>query len=198
MPNQCSISECDARALRRGWCDSHYQRWRRNGGPSTLGLIGRPPRPAPDRFWVKVDKSGKCWLWTGARSKAGYGQFRPVCSGKSHATHRYAYELLVGPIPDGLTLDHLCHNADNSCRGGSDCPHRACVWPDHLEPATRGENVLRGVGLPAQNARKTHCVRGHPFNLANTYRAANGYRMCRACCRIRARRRARQKQSSFP
>ena len=107
-------------------------------------------RPFADRFWEKVDKTGPngCWLWTGACSRRGYGAIladfpdrRMLCA------HRAAYEMLVGPIPDGLQLDHLCRN-------------RPCVNPAHLEPVTGRENVLRGTGFAAENAAKTHCVRG--------------------------------------
>lgn len=72
-----------------------------------------------DRFWEKVDKSGECWLWTAYTTKKGYGQTH--IGGKTKYAHRVAYELSVGPIPDGKELDHLCRN-------------RACVNPDHLDP----------------------------------------------------------------
>lgn len=126
-----------------------------------------------ERFWAKVDKNGPggCWLWTAGTSK-GYGQFL-------NGAHRVSYEMLVGPIPEGLHIDHLCRV-------------RACVNPDHLEPVTRKENILRGVGAPAVNARKTHCSQGHPYNDENTYAYtyANGKesrRDCRACQRERKR-----------
>ncbi len=106
-----------------------------------------------------------CWDWTGGRTWNDYGRFSYKT--KSHRAHRAMYEILVGPIPEGMTLDHLCRN-------------RGCVNPEHLEPVTLGENVLRGVGLTAQNARKTHCVNGHLFDEANTYWGRLG-RACRAC-----------------
>jgi len=88
-----------------------------------------------DRFWSKVRLCPRdgCWLWTGAPNADGYGRFqRRLATGvyRMVKAHRYAYELLVGPIPEGLTLDHLCL-------------HRLCVRPSHLEPVTNAENVRR-------------------------------------------------------
>ena len=132
------------------------------------------------RFWRNVVKTEGCWEWIAFRTKDGYGRFR-VGGGKVLA-HRFAYELLVGPIPEGLESDHLCRN-------------RGCVNPAHLEPVTQQVNRLRGVGLPALSARKTHCKNGHPFNAANTYHRRDGDRECRTCkvaghMRYSARRRA--------
>lgn len=134
------------------------------------------------RFWAKVEKTNACWLWQGTKSADGYGRFRVSENKRLEAAHRYAYGLLVGPIPEGLTLDHLCRNP-------------GCVNPDHLEPVTLRENILRSDGLPARNARKTHCDKGHPFSAENTY-LLGGKRHCRQCGRDRknqwsARRRER-------
>jgi HNH endonuclease len=125
------------------------------------------------RFWEKVEvpiSRGKCWRWTATILRDGYGQFR--LNGKLIKPHRLAYELLVGPIPDGMmTLDHVCRN-------------RACVNPYHLEPATnRDNNVLRGIGISATNARKTHCPKGHPLSGDNLYHSQlkKGWRECRIC-----------------
>lgn len=121
------------------------------------------------RFWAKVaDPDAKgCWLWQGSTSD-GYGLF--AVGGKTNLAHRYSYAHLIGPIPEGLTLDHLCRV-------------RACVNPAHLEPVTRGENVLRGTGCVAQNARKTHCLNGHPLDGENLLRheIKRGHRRCRIC-----------------
>lgn len=131
-----------------------------------------------------------CWEWSGKRDKRGYGNKqihkpRPT----SQQAHRWVYEKLVGPIPKGLTLDHLCRN-------------RLCVNPDHLEPVTSRENILRGTGGAALNARKTHCKRGHPFDAANTFSSPSAptKRQCRVCRRLREgqRRRGKLKPTCTP
>lgn len=136
---------------------------------------GRPPSPVLPRLASKFTVSDGCWEWTGTRTY-GYGRFR--LRGKYVQAHRLMYELLVGPIPDGLQLDHLCRN-------------RACVRPSHLEPVTQRENILRGEGPTANNATKTHCRYGHEFTPENTYQVKTGGRFCRACARARWHARAR-------
>lgn len=118
-PPKCSVDGCDRRSSSRGWCRLHYERWQR---------CGTPERPTKvEQFWMRVDKADAegCWLWTGAVVGDGYGRF-------SHDlyAHRYAYELLVGPIPDGLHIDHLCRTP-------------LCVNPAHMEPVTAAENNRR-------------------------------------------------------
>jgi hypothetical protein len=123
------------------------------------------------RFWSRVDFNGPlwqgtpCWEWPGI-SQDGYG--RKWWRGRTEYVHRIAYELLRGPIPDGLTVDHLCRN-------------RACVNAAHHELVTGKENTLRGISPSAMNARKTHCKRGHPFTRANTYTRRPRGRGCRIC-----------------
>lgn len=134
------------------------------------------------RFWSFTDKRGpsECWNWTGHVSSKGYARIR-VRSGLVGPklfmrAHRFAYELLVGAIPDGLTLDHLCRN-------------RRCVNPAHLEAVPDRINVLRGDGPPARNARKIRCIRGHLFDDSNTIYRSCGRRRCRECMKYYAGRR---------
>lgn len=134
---------------------------------------------AATRFWTKVQKTETCWLWTGGRSTTGYGHlYLRTVNGRNVTVkaHRFAYELLVGPIPEGLELDHV------RARG---CRHRHCVRPDHLEIVTPHENTLRGDSPAARHARQTACVRGHPFTEENTWLSASGRRGCRTCNRER-------------
>lgn len=126
----------------------------------------------PESFWDKVDEQADgCWHWIGATDDAGYGRFRSREHGTNMA-HRIAYLALAGPIPDGLSLDHLCRV-------------RCCVNPDHLEPVTARENILRGYGRGANEARQTHCQHGHPLSGDNLYIKPNGRRQCRQCNRDR-------------
>lgn len=115
---------------------------------------------------VSPEPNTGCWLWTASLGPKGYGRAF-VGHRQRRPAHVVAWELLRGPVPDGRQLDHLCRV-------------RSCVNPDHLEPVTNRENVLRGQGPSAQNARKTHCKRGHELNEANAY-SGRGYRECRAC-----------------
>ena len=120
-----------------------------------------------DRFAARVTigTPEQCWLWEGAVGPTGYGQFWPYgrAGGKIYA-HRYAYERGVGPIPDGLTIDHICHNNDTSCPGGSTCPHRRCINPAHLEPATMQVQVRRGRHWTQNPDGSWVCSRGHAID----------------------------------
>ena len=168
MRPHCSIPDCEAPTAVRSWCKKHYLRWLRHGDPIITLNPGRG-LSWTERFWPKVDRSEqtRCWPWLAAKTGWGYGSFD--IKGRDYKAHRIAYELLIGPIPEGLTLDHLCRN-------------RACVNPAHLEAVSMRTNLLRGVGPPAQNAAKTHCPAGHPYDLFNT-RSYHGKRHCRTCSR---------------
>lgn len=122
------------------------------------------------RFLNLVETKPGCWLWRGGVNNQGYGQYGGPLA------HRLAYELLVGPVPDGLVIDHLCKTP-------------LCVNPDHLEPVTQGTNVLRDDSRTAKNAIKTHCDQGHEFTVETTYWRKNGDRDCRPCKARRERER---------
>lgn len=143
--------------------------------------MSRVARPLLDRVSEKfvIDEHG-CWLWTGYIGEGGYGRvYEGHSDGRTLMAHRVVYELAVGPIPEGLTLDHLCRV-------------RCCVNPDHVEPVTLRENLLRGETSAAINAAKTRCIHGHAFTPENTYVYADGRRTCRRCIRDRARERMRR------
>jgi hypothetical protein len=123
--------------------------------------------------------SSACWVSTVTPNRDGYTQ--TTFRGRSWITHRLAYTVFIGPIPDGLQLDHLCRV-------------RACCNPEHLEPVTNKVNNHRGESLNAQSARKTHCDHGHEYTEANTYRSqTTGYRNCRECRRNQSRMRSRNR-----
>ncbi|HEY9370992.1 HNH endonuclease signature motif containing protein [Streptomyces sp.] len=160
-----------------------------------------------ERFWSKVDRRGPiadggahlghCWLWTASKAD-GYGKF--FLNGRLIYAHRVSYEMANGPIPDGLQIDHRCHDPE-VCEGGR-CVHRSCVNPAHLTVATPRQNSLRSNSISAVHVTATHCPQGHPYDEENTYinpptcRPGRGCRKCReAANRRTAERRRLERQN---
>src|SRR5688572_33334743 len=133
-------------------------------------------RKTVDDVWdlVKVAEDlGECWLYQGRPTTRGYGQIS--INGKRVAAHRAAYESNYGAIPDGLIIDHECHNVTSGCSGK--CAHRLCCNPMHLQAVTGLTNIRRS---PGHFGSRTHCPRGHEYNEQNT-RHYRGHRYCRTC-----------------
>jgi HNH endonuclease len=132
------------------------------------------------QFYYDADVPG-CWQWKGVKTGKGYGMFyvEPGRNGQRVLAHRFQYEMPYGPIPEGMQIDHLCRN-------------HGCVNPSHLEVVTPQENVLRGEGLSAANARKTHCPQGHAYSGDNLVvrrgKRERRERDCRTCAKARNRR----------
>ena len=183
----CLVPDCERiRSSREGYCGMHAMRLKRYG---ELGHPGPTPRvdlpgyksTVLTRLMGKISRSvSGCWEWQGAITPDGYG--RQSYRGRARRAHRVAYELIVGEIPAGLVLDHLCRN-------------RSCVNPAHLEPVTDRINLLRGIGPTADRASRTHCPQGHAYDLENTYVDRRGSRHCRACGRARARKQPLPKET---
>ncbi len=146
--------------------------------------MGKMRKTQVQKFWAHVNASGECWLWNGAtHKKGGHGKF---CIGKDGEfktvlAHRYAYELLVSPIPKGMVLDHLCRIT-------------RCVKPSHLEVVTAGENSRRAhdyhktIGNPFSGSVSLEaCRRGHVFTPETTYRFKSGHKYCKTCCLLRSK-----------
>jgi hypothetical protein len=126
-----------------------------------------------------VDKSGDCWLWTGALNEKGYGVFRNPETGKTTKAHKYSWVRTNGPVPSGKELAHSCHI-------------RRCVNPSHINPKLHIDNI-RDQEVVKRN--KTHCKRGHELTYANTYISSLGYKQCITCRdMLRKRRDERRKR----
>lgn len=136
----CSIDECEGPVWARGWCSKHYYRWIRHGNPETV-LKERIVDPERN-FWLRVEKTSYCWNWTGAL-RGRYGNFY-VGGRKCVQAHRFSYKIAHGQIPEGMEIDHICHNTQ-------------CVNPDHLRLASRKQNVENHSG---STSRSTSGVRG--------------------------------------
>lgn len=181
----CAVEGCVRTAKLKGWCSSHYQRAVRHDG-DPLGGRSYSSYPLNLLLHLKPQPDGCVWFDTD-QVAATYPQVHDG-SGQPRAAHIVMYEFLIGSVPEGKELDHICHDPD-ICTSWADCLHRRCVWPPHLKPVTHAENSLRSNSPPAVNARKTECSRGHPYNTENTYvHPTTGYRSCRVCRRLRRSR----------
>ena len=170
----CDIAGCANVHVARGWCGKHYQKYKKRGDP--LAEAWRPPTPG-ERFAARAEWQGECLVWTGSPDSSGYGSLR--VGGRSKFAHRYAWEQAHGPIPDGLTVDHLCFNT-------------LCVNVGHLRLLTRSENSRN-----QRSAYITRCRRGHPYDSENTYRTPAGNRFCRACNRAAVARYKKRKEAAL-
>lgn len=176
-----SCEHCDRQVYAKGLCSPHYQRLAKYGNP----LAGTRPvggASTLERILSNLDV-GDCWEWKGSFYDNGYGQISLVRNGKktTRPVHRELWEQIVGPVEDGLELDHLCRN-------------RKCANPDHLEPVTAAENVRRSEGHQSKVlARRSHCKNGHEFNEDNghayEYKPGKFRRHCKVCNTERARER---------
>jgi len=148
----CSIEGCENELRARGWCPTHWKRWKVHGDPNVCTTNRHIP--LADRFWMKVAKGPGCWNWTGSLVTAGYGSIMERVDGRNHhhVAHRLSYELMVGPIPEGMMIDHRCFN-------------RKCVNPEHLRLATHKQNMenLAGARRISQTGVRGVCRRRGKF-----------------------------------
>jgi len=165
---RCSVDRCEKPVKVKGQrpCSMHY--WR----ITNKGDLHRGRPEIEERFWRGLTKrSDGCWTW----GRGPDSRYRSIQSnGCAVGVHRFAYELLVGPIPAGFDLDHLCRRP-------------ACCNPAHLEPVTGRTNILRGTSPAALNSRKSRCARGHALSGDNLYVNPRGHRQCRVCAVERTR-----------
>lgn len=160
----CSIEDCGRRAIGRGWCSKHWQRWRKHGDPLAGGpsLYSTPE----ESFAARTRREGDCLVWTGSSAGGGYGCI--IVNSRNMLAHRYAWEREHGPIPEGMVIDHTCWN-------------KRCVDIKHLRLATQDQNMFnldgphagRRVALPrgVYRARKRFAAQvthqGHTYCLGN-------------------------------
>lgn len=178
----CSFGDCEKPLfnLKRQLCAMHYARLLRNGSPESVRKV-YSRGTTEERFHRYFKVEGDCWIWIGGLGNDGYAGIKD--GDKRVGAHRWAYEFYIGPIPEGMYLDHF------------KCGRTDCVNPNHVRPVTPRENVLRSDTSPtALNLAKQFCKRGHPLDEENTYTRPNGNRQCRACNNARMRASNAQKR----
>lgn len=181
MTKACAITECTGTAQAKGMCWTHFNRYRTYGDPLATPRSFKDPS---DAIKARTNRDGPvpehrpelgpCWIWTGA-TNGTYGRINRGLA------HRISYELVKGPIPNGLQIDHLCRRP-------------LCVNPDHLEAVTCRTNLLRATGFVARQAAQTECKYGHLLQGDNLYVDKRSRRHCRECRRRRHREAAVRKQ----
>jgi len=144
-----------------------------------MHLMGAKHGTPWERFWRHVRVEEKCWIWMGYRDPRGYGRIN--VDHKAMLAHRLSYELHLGPIPEGLTIDHLCRV-------------HSCVNPNHLEAVTALENWTRGI--PGQT--KGWCHRGHDLSIEANRRKDGRTVYCKACRRLKDRAAAQRRRLAIP
>lgn len=178
----CKEEGCENPAKTREFCNKHYLRWWQSTEKADRPDPGPPHNESlEDRLMRQTERQPNgCIHWTGHVGKFGYGQVS--VNGRNRGAHLVMYETFVGPVPDGLELDHVCHTEDESCAGGNSCLHRRCVnyADNHLQPVTSRENKMRSRGFVAVNAKKQFCVNQHEYTPENTIQGKNR-RSCKAC-----------------
>lgn len=162
-----------------------------------VGQYTRRRTPVVTRIMrrVIVQPNG-CWAWTGSLDGKGYPQVN-IGNGVIRRAHKVMHEDKYGLVPEGLDLDHTCHDP-LTCPGGKGCPHRRCVNPDHTTPCVRAvnasperscRNIPGNISLPLPPRHNWRfCSRGHERTPENTYTNGDGYRLCRECRRINRNR----------
>lgn len=174
---QCKEDDCDRLVTpksAKGLCPKHYQR---TLPPAVRRRRRVQARTPATRFFEKVELRGDCWAWTASRDGSGYGIFsakRARSGGHIVRAHIWSYEYFISEVPEGLQLDHICH--DTTCTLGDECPHRSCVNPWHVEPVPPLVNSQRGCGQ-----RREACPVGHRYDIGNTYINPKGAQVCRTC-----------------
>jgi hypothetical protein len=175
----CTVKGCDRPLNGKGLCNMHTKRMLRRG---RLDLPA-----AAERFWGFVPQglpADACWQWAGSVNNWGYGRMN--WDGAAIQAHRRIYELTYGPIPEGMVIDHTCHNG-SGCPGGPTCPHRSCVNPAHLELVTNKVNTQRGQAPSTVIAASGRCKNGHPFDRIEQ-RDGRTRQYCSTCRREISRR----------